>query len=185
MNEGCDDTAKWTGGKKMHWFLFFILFWRGTVDCRYMVFVGQINKELAWIFLKKQWWKLKCQEIPDRRIKKGRQMKCVYWLCKRSFQYFNHPRWDDRGDGRCYITRSPLLLFFYLFILFYFFGSLCFFDISLLNYISKRSLTVEAYTMITCCFQKKKEKSGSHLSRSHFECSANNNVILNTQFSIS
>lgn len=62
-------------------------------------------------------------------------MKCVL-IVRGGFQYFNHPRWEARGDGGCYITRSPLLLFC---------CSLCFFEIPLLKYIFKSSFTVKRF----------------------------------------
>lgn len=64
---------------------------------------------------------------------------------------------------------------------------LCFFDISLHNYIFKSIIKVNRFLgqayMITCCFPKK--ENSSHLSGSRFECSVNRNVILNTQLGIS
>lgn len=96
------------------------------------------------------------------------------------FQYFNRPRWGGRGDGRCYITRSPLLYIFFV--------HCASFNISLLNNIFKSILRVKRFLgqADTMSFPKEKgKKNGSHLSGSCFECSVNNNVILNTQFSIS
>lgn len=50
-----------------------------------------------------------------------------------SSQYFNQPHWEGKGEERCYITHSPLLCFF---------PSLCFFDISLFNYILKSIIQI-------------------------------------------
>lgn len=129
MNERIEITQTHGQGKRMHWTFFknyySYYFWKGKVGCRCVEFPFQkdtgslANEEV--IAMEKTTTKKKKDE-ESSNIKRSRQSErkkrlpdevCVL-IVQWSFQYFNHPRWEGRGDGRCYITRSPLLYFFFL-----------------------------------------------------------------------
>lgn len=85
-----------------------------------------VANEQAKVFDKK-----KKKDDESRNIKRPRRQKekrvpdeVRVLIVQGSFQYFNHPRWEGRGDGRCYITHSPLLLVSLIVLLGHFFARL-------------------------------------------------------------
>lgn len=56
------------------------------------------------------------RDLVEGKRKKKRLLEMPDEVCvliaQWSFQYFNHPHWESRGDGSCYITSQPTALYF-------------------------------------------------------------------------
>lgn len=112
-----------------------------------------MNKQQALIKEKRKGKKDESTTIKRSRRQRGKkiscQVKCVL-IVKGVFSILI-THMSKCGDRECYITHSPLVLLL---------QSLCFFDISLLNYIFKSIFAVkrfmgQAYTMTTCYYHTK------------------------------
>lgn len=145
MNEWWFWWCSHMGGKENNFF--FVL--KGNSRCSEFPFQRDADCVKATGFdIKKNYESSNIKRSRRQKEKKGCQMKWVL-IVRWSFQYFNHPRWEGRGDGRCYITHSPLLSLF---------RSLCFFDIRfLLNYIFNSGFFGNTMTCVSKQKRQKKE----------------------------
>lgn len=104
MNEGYDNTAPWTGGGNVHCRCVEFSFSKQTQ------FVGRMNKQQALTKNDDESSNIKRSRRQNEKKKRLPDVVCVL-IVQWSFQYFNHPRWEGRGDRSCYIAHSPLLYF--------------------------------------------------------------------------
>lgn len=134
----------------------------------------------------KQRWNLRYQEILQTEGEKKVARWSVYWLFEGAFSILiTHAGRPEEMEGVTSLAAHRS-----------YFAALC----ASLKFLCSNTylravlqwsaLWGLAYAMTTCCFQKKYKKKrkgkkkGRHFSGSRFECSVNDNVTLNTQFSI-